>query len=641
MKKELLIIVFFVCVAFANGQIIDTVNVEEVVVTGTSISRFQAGSKIEKVPEQQFELMQGGNLDQLILRFTPFAIKSTAGSLATIRVRGTSPDHTSINFGGININSMTLGSSNLSNVPLYLFDEIGLQYGSASVVNGSGSIGGAIHLGMNNYWVNGFKAEARIDFGSFDEELYGTKLFYGNGKLEGVTRVYYYKKKNNFPFFNTTHDFEKNGAFGEDVQRNASVENKGVIQEFNYKLNTNETFTLKAWIESDWHEIQQNMQTNAFQPNMRKTLSDDHVRLWTEYKNEKKKLHYKLGGGYVYDNSVHNHSTNKISTQRLIFNGDGEYKITNSSSFKGGVNFKSIFPKVYAYNTDLKREDWTDIHLSYYQNFFNKLTVSVNLRQAFVTDFDVPFTPAVGFSYNALAKEKYVLSFTGNVSKSYRVPTFNDRYWVPGGNPNLKPEDGINYELGSKFSYCIDGLSGTIKVNAFYLDVDNWLLWINGSNGWEADNVQRVVSKGIEAQSNWDIHVQKYTINTGLNYSYNPVERAEVVGSSSGQNKAIGRQLEYVPLHRGVFYLSGIYKDLSAGFDFNYTHKQYTSQEQNTIPAYTLVNLQSSYKYKVNDDHVFRFAASLNNILNKDYQSSEGYPMPRINGRLSVTYKFK
>lgn len=645
MKKELLLGFFltFASLVLAEG-VKDSVHVEEVVITGTSISRFQAGSKIEKMPDQQFGLLQGGNLDQLLLRYTPFAIKSMAGSLSTIRVRGTSSDHTSINFGGININSMTLGSSNLSNVPLYLFDEIGLQYGSASAVNGSGSIGGAIHLGMNNYWVDGFKAEARIDLGSFDEQLYGTKLFYGNGKWEGVTRAYYYSKENNFPFYNTTFDFDKRGDFGEDVQRNAGVDNKGLIQEFNYRFKANETFTFKAWFEHDWHEIQQNMQTNAFQPNIRETLSDDHIRIWSEYRNNNKKLKYVIGGGYVYDNSVHNYSPNTISTQRLIFNAEEEYKLNNNTSFRAGVVYTSIFPDVYAYTSDLKREDWTDMYFLYYRNFFNKLTVSVNLRQAFVTDFNVPFTPALGISYNALSGESYVLNFTGNLARSYRVPTFNDRYWIPGGNPDLDPENGMNYELGTKFSYCDDRFSGTLKINAFYLDVDNWLLWINGGNGWEADNVQRVVSKGIEAQSIWDIFLGQYKVNTGVNYSYNPVVRKEINGGSdANQNKALGRQLEYVPLHRGVLFSTVYYKDISLGFDFNYTHSQYTSQEDTMIPAYTLGNIYSTYKYALNNNNnnVLHFSASLNNVFNKDYQSSEGYPMPRMHGRLSIRYNFK
>ncbi|MBS2212314.1 TonB-dependent receptor [Carboxylicivirga mesophila] len=639
MRCKLLIIFLVLSLpVWADGEVHDSVKVEEVVVTGHSISRFQAGSKIEKVSKDKFLSMQDGNLEQLLLRYTPISVKGMAGSFSTIRLRGTSPDHTSINFGGININSLTLGHSNVSNVPMYLFDEIGLQYGSASVVNGSGSIGGAIHLGMQNYWVDGLKAEVRVANGSFGEQLYGTKLFYGNGKWEGVTRAYIYSKTNNFKFYNTTHDFNKGEAFGEDIQRNAAIDNKGVIQEFNHRFNSNSALTVKAWFENDWHEIQQNMQTNAFQPSLSETLEDEHVRIWSEYSYKQQKLSYQVGAGYVYDNSIHNKTVDNIATQRITGRAEGEYKFDANKGLKAGLSLKSIYPDVYAYDSGLNNENWTDIYLSYFHSLFNKLTITLNIRQAFVTNFTVPLTPAMGLSYNAISGDSYVWSFTGNIASSYRVPTFNDRYWVPGGNPDLKPEDGINYELGTKISYCTERLSGHVKLNAFYLDVDNWLQWVNGDNGWEAQNIQRVLSRGIELSSDLNWVMGQYTFNTGLNYTYNPVVRKE---STDGQQVAVGRQLEYVPLHRGVLYLNGQHRKISAGIDASYTHKQYISLQESTIPEVVLVNAQVGYQFHLDTDNLLRISGSFNNLMNKDYQSSYGYPMPRANYRISITYNFK
>lgn len=658
MKKSFVPVVLLLLNINMLGQSLlkDTIQVQEVEVTAKGLSRFQVGSKIEKIPEGQFLTMQDGSLEQLLLRYTPISLKGMAGCLSTIRLRGTSPDHTSINFGGININSMTLGHSNVSNIPMYLFDKIDLQYGSASAVNGSGSIGGAIHLGMHNYWVDGFKSEVRIALGSFGEQLHGTKLFYGNGQWEGVTRAYYYAKTNDFPFYNTTHDFDKEGPYGEDIQRHAGIDNKGVIQEFNYRFNPNEILKIKAWVESDWHAIQQNMQTNSYQPDFRETYKDEHVRLWAEYNNRKRKFTYFIGGGYVYDNSIFNNSPDKISTQRILGKADGEYQLSSNNRIKAGTSIKTIFPDVYAYE-NLSTENWVDFYGMYYHNFFNKLTATLNVRWAYVTDFKASLTPALGISYNALAGVSYVLSFSGNVSRSYRVPTFNDRRWEPGGNPDLDPEEGMNYELGTKLSYSTDHLSGTIKINAFYLDVDNWLLWVNGNNGWEAQNVQRVKSKGIEIQSDWKLSLGQYAINPGINYTYNPVVRAEVNSLETTQQKstvqtnaekkttddqnAVERQLEYVPLHRGVIYLNGSYNKLTLGVDANYTYEQYTSQLDKTIPGFLLLNASVGYKLQINADHALRFASSVNNILNKDYQSSMGYPMPRINYRFSVTYNFK
>lgn len=631
----------------------DTVLVQEIVISGESISRFQSGAKIEKIPTKQFEMVQDGNLEQLLSRSTPISFKGFAGGLSTIRVRGTSPDHTSINFGGININSLTLGHSNISNIPLYLFDEIGIQYGSSTSVNGSGNIGGAIHLGLNNSWTKGFKAEMRAAHGSFGEQLYGTKLFLGNGKFESVTRVYYYYLKNSFKFFNTSiKDFETGQIGVDDKQQNATIENKGIIQELNYKFATNEYFSLKIWIEDNDHLIQQNMSTNYITPNKKEYLADDHIRIWSSYKNRKNALKYSISAGYVYDNSVHNENTAEpIKTQRIIGEGYIEHDILKKISYKLGAKGYQIKPEVHAYSESLKNENRIDAFASLHYQLSNKVKATLNIRQGFVTDFKVPFTPSFGINYLAVSKETYILSFNGNVARSYNVPTFNDRYWISGGNPTLNPEQGMNYEIGSKYSFCNKDNWGSIKLNAFYMNVDQWILWTpfdenvppevlrdsGATNFWYAQNVQNVISKGFELMFDYSYNLSTIKSNSGINLALTSTIRKESI-----KDKAIGRQLEYVPLLTGNFFTNHTYKKITLSIDGNYTHKQYTNEEDDIIlDPYFLLNISTSYHFHLNPNNTIKINGLINNVLNASYQSTYGYAMPGINYRISLTYNFK
>lgn len=636
-----LLMFFYVSSAVAQKQfsLLDTIYLEEIVSYG-KLNKFQSGAKIEKIPENQFNLAQDGNLEKLLSRSLPISFKTDAGGLSTIRIRGTAPSHTSVNFGGIDINSLTLGQSNMSVVPIYLFDEVGIQFGSSSSVNGSGNIGGAIHLGIRNNWTDGFKAEARMTNGSFGEQLYGTKLFWGNGKFESVTRVYYYYKTNDFPFINPNYrDFE-NGIFEiEDTQHNANIENMGLLQELNYKFAENEVVLVRAWLENDWRLNQQNMQSNLSQPDFRETYNDKHVRLWADYKNQKNPFQYQLSGGYVFDNSVFNsNSADSIQTQNFIGEAFIEHDYSRNASYKIGAKATRIYPKVYTYSNDLEFEDRVDFYASYYHRFLKKLTASVNLRQGFVTDYKVPFTPAFGLNFLAVSKEKYILNFSGNIARSYRVPTFNDRFWIPGGNPDLKPEKGMNYELGTKFSYCDKNLSGNIKVNAFYMNIDEWILWRNGGSFWYADNVQKVESKGFEILT--DINFKFWVLETvsGINYTYTSTQRIE----SQSNTNALFRQLEYVPLHSGNFYTTSTYKKFDFTLDGNYTGEQFTNEEtENILDAYFLLNFAAGYKFEINGNNKFKITGMLNNLLNADYQANWGYAMPGINYRISLTYNFK
>jgi len=618
--------------------ILDTVQVEEVVSYG-ELQKYQSGSKIEKIPLNQFSFKQDGNLEQLLSRTLPISFKTDAGGLSTIRIRGTGPTHTSLNFGGININSLSLGQTNMSNVPMYLFDNVGVQFGSASSVHGSGSIGGAIHLGLQNNWTNGFKAEMRIANGSFGEQLYGTKLFFGNGRFELVTRAYYYTKANDFKFINPYYrDFENQIFEIEDIQQNANIENMGLLQEVNYKFAKNEFFTLNIWLQKDWHLIQQNMQTNLNNPDFREEYYDRHIRIWTSYKNRKNSFKYEVNGGFVRDKSNFNgNSQDTIQTSRIIGEAFVEHDFLSNASYKIGAKTIHIHPKVYAYVETIDSETRLDFYASYYHQLINKLTVTINLRQGFVTDFNVPFTPSVGLSFLAFSKEKFTLNINGNIARSYRVPTFNDRFWVPGGNPDLNPEKGMNYELGTKLRYCSGEVTGNIKLNGFFIRINDWILWKNGGSYWTAENVQNVESKGIEFMTDWKYKMFGLTILSGLNYTYTSTRRVASINNTN----ALNRQLEYVPLHSGNFFITTSYKKFDLILDGNYTDDQFTDEEdKNILDSYFLLNAGIAYKMNINNRNRIKINGMINNLLNIDYQSSWGYAMPGINYKLSLTYNF-
>ena len=629
----------FAVLAQRPFTLLDTVHIDEVVTYG-ELKKYQSGAKIESISSDQFNRNQDGNLDQLLSRTLPIAFKSHAGGLSTIRIRGSAPDHTSINFGGININSLTLGHSNVSNIPVYLFDNLGVQFGSASSVNGSGSIGGAIHLGIQNNWTDGFKAEARIASGSFGEQLYGTKLFVGNGRFEAVTRFYFYSKTNDFPFLNPNYrDFENQIFEIKDVQKNSNIENYGILQELNYRFSSKEYFTFRAWYENNWHRIQQNMQSNLNNPGLKEDHFDKNLRIWSSYKNKRNRLNYEINGGYVSDHSVHNQNNrDSIQTKRYITEIALEHKLTEKASYKVGSKAMRIQPNVYAYSKQLKNEDRLDFYASYFHQINKKLTTTLNLRKGFVSGFKVPFTPSLGFNYLIFSKEKSVLKINGNIARSYRVPTFNDRFWVPGGNPNLKPEKGINYEVGGKWSICDGETSGNIKLNAFLMNINNWILWKNGGAFWYAENVQNVQSKGIEIMTDLDYNLGMIDVLSGINYTFTSAKRVKSISSTN----AINRQLEYVPVHTGNIFSTFEYEKITCNINGTFTGEQFTDEEvKNVLNPYFLLDISSSYQIIENQKHELKILGSVNNILNSNYQASWGYAMPGINYRLSIIYKFK
>ena len=615
-----------------TDQIADSVLLHEVAAYAP-YKKYQAGAKVENIPVDQLEIGQSAGLDQLLMRFTPIYLRSNAGGLSTIRIRGTAPDHTSVNFGGININSLTLGHSNMSEVPVYLFDRVDLQYGSSSAVNGSGSVGGAIYLGLNNDWTDGVRVKSAVSEGSFGRQLYGAKIFVGNGRFESVSRLYYFMLKNDFPFTNPD-DHKKY------TQRGAMIENRGLIQELNYKFNEQEWLKTSLWLEHDWHQVQLLTDEVKSENAKPETLDDKNVRFWAEYENHNHAVNFKGGLGFVHDMEINaGNEEEKIGTNRLVAEVEAKQDFKAGLGYKIGAEYKFIKPDVYAYESDvIDHEQRADFYLSGFCMPWSTLKMTLNLRQQYVTGFDAPFTPSFGAEYRLYKDEVSVLKLTGSIGRSYRVPTFNDRFWIMVGNPDLKPEDGMNYELGLQYQYGSSIVQSDLKLNAFYMDVKNWIEWSPGSNGWEPFNKSQVVSKGIEFVSNTDISLNPVHLNFRLNYSFNPTK---IKDDSNGN--LIGRPVIYVPKHMGNAYLNVTYGLWNLFVDGSYTGTRLAdyvgnifNPEGEELDSYFLMNSGLSRKLNMKG-HVFTLTVASGNLLDKQYFNEPGYAMWGRNFRLTFS----
>ena len=59
--------------------------------------------------------------------------------------------------------------------------------------------------------------------------------------------------------------------------------------------------------------------------------------------------------------------------------------------------------------------------------------------------------PRLGLNLRLL--QGSTLHLKASAGRSFRVPTFNDRFWQPGGKPDLNPERGWTYDLGLRLEH--------------------------------------------------------------------------------------------------------------------------------------------------------------------------------------------
>lgn len=610
--------------------VIDTIHLEGVTLV-SDYKKFQPGVKIDHIGNKQLQLMPNGSLETALSRFTPIYVKGNAGGLSTIRFRGTAANHTSIQMGGININSLTLGHSNASNISLFLFDGLSLQYGSSATINGSGALGGTVYLEQNNNWTDGQRIHLSYTYGSFGEGFYGTKIYVGNGGWESVTKLYLFELANNFRFDNPYHEnYYTDPTPIRDTQKGAAIENKGVLQEINYRFNPSNKITNTIWVEDTWHQIQPNKPSNRSNT---EELGNTNLRTWSQYNHSNQSYNINLGAGYVRDKQIHdNNVEQRISTNRLVSEGSISGKAFWNHEYKAGVKYRFIKPDVYAYSKEtIEKEQNTDLYLSYMLEPIHNLKATFNLRQSYVSNFKAPLTPALITEYKVLRNEASLLSVNASVARSYRVPTFNDRYWGNQGNPDLKPEDGLNLEGGLTYFYQKEVNHYKAKINLYYMDIDNWIEW-RLIDVWRAQNVQRLISKGAELQFSTQITTGAVKSELSLNYTYNPVR----IKQNSTNTTVRDQQMNYSPLHMGSVFYQLSWQRFKVFSDLTYTGERTVSDAANNLPSYLLTNLGLVRPLKFYR-HQLQLTGQVRNLLNISYENENEYAMPGRSYHLTVS----
>jgi outer membrane receptor protein involved in Fe transport len=252
-----------------------------------------------------------------------------------------------------------------------------------------------------------------------------------------------------------------------------------------------------------------------------------------------------------------------------------------------------------------------------------KLETVVSAREESVNNRINPFTFSIGSGY----KYKPNLNFTGNVSRNYRIPAFNDLYWKPDsysrGNATLKPESGFSVELGAT-EKLKSGLYRFEFSQALFASIlKDMIIWLPDSYGiWSPDNKEKGKSKGIEIRAKADTKKGKALLSANAFYSFTS---AKIFSSDEYD----GKPMIYVPKHRANFSFDYSIERFAANFNMNYTGRRF-SDNIHQMPGYLLGNLSFYYQYPLKFGNL-KSEFRINNLWNTKYQVMAWYAMPLQN----------
>jgi len=635
LKKYFLLLIIVIWTVKLCAQVLSKDSVlilDAVKITSDRLYNFSGGQKLIALDSSVLNQYIFQNASDLIIQQTFVNVKTYGSSmLSNIGIRGNASNQTGVFWNGININASNIGMTDFSLLPVFFFDKIEMQYGGGSSLFGNGCIGGSFHFFSDPVFNKKTELTFNQSMGSYNDYATAVKIKVSGNRLYSATSVFYKEAKNNFEYINEA----KFGKPPEELA-NAEVMHKGINQELAYKINDLQKISVSVWLQNNYRQIPGTMTTGVSNAKQ----YDNAIRTVINWNRttDRNKLYVKVAGlienEHFIDSIIDVDSQINISNQ--IFETGYSQKFNKNIKLDCGFNNTLSIADIESYN-GLKKQNKSGFFMSYNQLIVPiKWTVQANIRYELIKGYKTPVFPSFGLD----GRIWKFLHGKLNVSKNFRVPTLNDIYWQPGGNPNLKPEESINEEatLIARFFENSVLKNAEVSLTAYHSIIDNSIQWLPTQNVyWAPQNLRKVRGRGLEAEFKTGIQLNKAEFLFNCGYAYTSIMN---INKISVFDDSYNKQLIYVPFHKVFFNMSFNYRNIDLHFNHVFTGKRYTmSDNSKFLPYYNLSMLSVSYSFKIKKFNIASFF-KVDNLWDETYQIIQWRPMPGRNYRISLTFKF-
>ncbi len=608
MSKNLqALFLFLIWVGFGYSQTDSIRYLNEIHLADVKLQNNSTGQFVQDISGESIEraepLLTG------LLKFnSPFFFRENGyGMVSSASVRGTGAAQTAVVWNGININSQFTGQTDFNTVNTMVFDEVSLRPGGGSVVYGSGAIGGTIHL-SNDFQFKG-KTENSLDigYGSFDTYQVSYRGDFSNEQTNLKVGFSGISSENDYPYKNSRFKNE-NGDF------------------YNISLNT----TIAHWLAekhllkfySNYYQGSRAFSGTVTTPSNSEYFDRNSRNLieWKYLENpwtSSLKLAYLIEKFQYFENRDNDNFTFG-NANTAIFKYDLGYELNSANEFHLIADQTIIKGEGSGINT--AHRNTTGLAFLY-NGRSEKLKYEASLRQEFTSNFESPLLFNLGVSYGFI--ETYSLHL--NLSRNYRIPTFNDLFWTSGGNENLNPEKSIQAEIGNAFKF----QKGSFRLNAFYMDISNLIRWIPSENGiWQPVNTAEVRNYGLELFADWQEQVFKNPLQFQAGYAY-----------TRSEDQRSGNQLIYTPFHKATFTADYELEKFQFFYQSLYNGEIFTSSDNNySLQGYYLADIGLKYQISAKPEMHLQF--QIKNLFDKKYESMPSRIMPGRHFKTLLTLNF-
>ncbi|MCJ7449581.1 MAG: TonB-dependent receptor [Bacteroidales bacterium] len=606
----------------------DTLKIQELIITTKQITSEQPGFKFYSIDSVQLKAYSLSSLTEVLNATTPLFIKYYgSGGSATSSFRGTSAGHTQITWNGININDPMLGQSDFSLIPSGMIDNVMISFGGASMDLGTGAIGGIINLENEPSWKKQALFDVTLGAGSFGRYTGLVRVNTGSDYFQSVTKAYLNASRNDFPYFDIK-------ALPEPLwehRTNNQMFQKSFMQEL-YLGKSENLLSARFWYQSATRDLP----GSTLYGYSGEKQSDESLRSLINYNFVMRKQEYFTTIAWLstklnYTSELYSiDSRNKANT--LVFKGGITTPLGQFARLKIVLSDEFNIIESNNYNESIKHNN-ASVTLSAERKKGKRFGAVILLRETLddnslmVPDF------SAGFEFRLISGEDHYLKW--NVARNSKIPSLNDCYWNPGGNPDLKNEYAYSFELGYKMDQKISSsLNIGTEVSLFSNYIKDMIQWQQGeSSYWIPDNISSANTSGLESSISFRYSVSRFLLNFNAGYSY--------VRAVSKESETPGRQLIYIPKNQGNGSLQIGYKKLYSIWLTDFTGRTFiTADNVDYLPGYTVNKVIGGIKIDLRKC-VLDLNFKIENLFNVNYQTIEFYPQPGRSFFMTLSFQLR
>lgn len=405
---------------------------------------------VSSISRDDIEQSGASSLAEILARQPGLQMASNggAGKTSSIFIRGAEARHTLVLVDGLRVNSATLGTTALEDIPLSQIERVEILRGPASSLYGADAIGGVIQI-FTRQGSGTPRLDAYAGYGSFNSKEvsagYGGQidawqfsLRAGQSQTDGFSAVADRSKQPNY--YQADADAYRN--------RNASAS-------LAYKLSRDHELGAKLLVSSGENHY------DGFKTSF-DSHSDNRIASYSVYSRDRITAHWQSSLRFGRSSDELN-DFGSATSRAIIRTDQDQWSWQNDLDLPLGralLAVESLEQKVSgstAYKVATR-----NIHslLAGWTGNLAEHRFQLNVRRDDNSQFGVRSTGSAAYGY------QFNEQWRGHASygTAYNAPTFNQLYYPNYGVANLRPEFAHNQELG------LDWESGRQSVSLVYFD---------------------------------------------------------------------------------------------------------------------------------------------------------------------------